>query len=126
MNIGVDQAEALAKMLDSESSSDEEDKKESGDEDGDDEDETGKKKSKKGDKKGQNDENGKEDDKTDTEDDEKTRKAEKRRLLVEGVLDPNAADPSAKRSRMDPFQPSAGTTKENTQYLVRAYLCKYF
>jgi len=102
---GVDQAKALSKLLDSESSSDDEEKKKSGDEDGD-EDETGKKKKKKGEE-GQEEGKGKED-KNDNGKDDKTKKAEKRKALVDNLLDPNAAGPSLKKSRMDPFPPSAG------------------
>lgn len=103
---GVDQAKALSKLLDSESSSDEDDQKKSGDEDAEDEDETGKKKKKKKGEEGQEEAVGNED-KTDNGEDEKTKKAEKRKALVDNLLDPNVAGPS-KKSRMDPFPPSAG------------------
>ena len=106
LNLGVDQAKALSKLLDSESSSDEDDQKKSGDEDAEDEDETGKKKKKKKGEEGQEEAVGNED-KTDNGEDEKTKKAEKRKALVDNLLDPNVAGPS-KKSRMDPFPPSAG------------------
>ena len=40
--------------------------------------------------------------------DEKAKKAEKRKALVDNVLDINAAGPSAKKGRMDPFPQGAG------------------
>ena len=40
--------------------------------------------------------------------DEKAIKAEKRKALVDNVLDINAAGPSAKKGRMDPFPQGAG------------------
>ena len=45
----------------------------------------------------------------------KAKKAEKRKALVDNLLDPNAAGPS-KKSRMDSFPPSAGTLFEVTIY----------
>ena len=104
--LGVDQAKALSKLLDSESSSEDEEKKKSDDE-GDDEDEAGNKKKKK--KTDDNQEEGStKEDKTEEGEDEKAKKAEKRKALVDNLLDPNAAGPS-KKSRMDSFAPSAGT-----------------
>ena len=106
--VGVDQVKALSKLLDSdESSSDDEEKKKSGDEEGEDEDETGKKKKKKKGEEGGEDGNGKED-KADDGEDEKAKKAEKRKALVDNLLDPNVAGPSAKKTRMDPFPQSTG------------------
>jgi len=104
---GVDQAKALSKLLDSESSSEDEEKKKSDDE-GDDEDEAGNKKKKKKTDDTQEDGSTKED-KTEEGEDEKAKKAEKRKALVDNLLDPNAAGPS-KKSRMDSFPPSAGVT----------------
>ena len=104
--VGVDQAKALSKLLDSESSSEDEEKKKSDDE-GDDEDEAGNKKKKKKTDDTQEDGSTKED-KTEEGEDEKAKKAEKRKALVDNLLDPNAAGPS-KKSRMDSFPQSAGT-----------------
>merc|ERR1712241_438865 len=50
---------------------------------------------------------GTKEDKTEEGEDEKAKKAEKRKALVDNLLDPNAAGPS-KKSRMDSFPPSAG------------------
>ena len=40
--------------------------------------------------------------------DEKAKKAEKRKALVDNVLDINTTGPSAKKGRMDPFPQGAG------------------
>ena len=115
--LGVDQAKALSKLLDSESSSEDEENKKSGDEDGEDEDETGKKKKKKKGEDGPDEETGKEEDMPDAVDDEKSKKAEKRKALVDNVLDPNVAGPSTKKSRMDPFPASTGKIVGRTAFL---------
>lgn len=106
---GVDQAKALSKLLDSEESSSEDENKKSGDEDGDDEDETGKKKKKKKGEEAAEEENANKD-MPDGIDDEKAKKAEKRKALVDNVLDINSAAPSSKKSRMDPFPQGAGAS----------------
>ena len=110
--LGVDQAKALSKLLDSEESSSEDENKKS-DEDGEDEDETGKKKKKKKGDDTTEEENGSKD-MPDGAEDEKAKKAEKRKALVDNVLDINAAGPSAKKGRMDPFPQGAG------KYIKRA------
>ena len=43
--------------------------------------------------------------------DEKAKKAEKRKALVDNILDPNATGPSAKKGRMDPFPQGASKYK---------------
>ena len=48
--------------------------------------------------------------------DEKAKKAEKRKALVDNILDPNAAGPSAKKGRMDPFPQGAG------KYIIALWL----
>ena len=49
--------------------------------------------------------------------DEKAIKAEKRKALVDNVLDINAAGPSAKKGRMDPFPQGAGN-----QLMIKKFL----
>merc|ERR1712223_275397 len=90
-------------------SSSEDENKKSEDEDGDDEDETGKKKKK---KKGEEaaEEERKTKDMPDGAEDEKAKKAEKRKALVDNILDPNVTGPSAMKGRMDPFPQGAGTS----------------
>ena len=55
-------------------------------------------------------------------DDEKAKKAEKRKALVDNVLDINSAAPSSKKSRMDPFPQGAG--KPTISYVIGVE--KYF
>ena len=119
---GVDQDEGLAKLLDSDSSSDEdEDKKKDIKDDLDEEEE---KKGKKGKKKSKQEKAQAKDEKdgkksagtsragtpTPDETPEKANKAEKRKALVENVLDPNASEPSAKKSRLEQFTPTASSS----------------
>merc|ERR1719400_1723171 len=110
---GVDQDEGIAKMLDSDSESDE-DKKKSGEESDDDEDETGKKKKKKEggsdddeEKKGKNKKSGSAGNSrsaTPTKDVEKAERDMKRKAMVANILDPNATgESSAKKSRLEQF-----------------------
>jgi len=112
---GVDQDHGLAKMLDSDFSSEDEDKdKEKNEDDNDDDDEDP---DKPGKKKSREDGEGKrskgnsrsvspapKEDEEGGGDSDKAVRAEKRKALVDSLLDPNAADGSgqqAKRSRMD-------------------------
>merc|ERR1712126_742526 len=67
-----------------------------------------KRKKKKGEEAGEEENASK--DMPDGAEDEKAKKAEKRKALVDNVLDINAAGPSAKKGRMDPFPQGAGTS----------------
>ena len=114
-----------------ESSSEDEEKKKSGDEDGEDEDETGKKKKKKKGEAGTEEGNSKEDMPGVDVEDEKAKKAEKRKALVDNLLDPNAAGPSTKKSRMDPFPPTGKNIKNKFSwgskiwYYLKKHLVNY-
>merc|ERR1712105_343902 len=135
---GVDQDDGLKKMLDSEDSDSDEDKKDKEDEEKSDEekDKEGKKKKKSGNSEKGNssdEEGGKQKKKsrsrstTPTKDTEKADKAEKRKAMVANLLDPNAGDPSNKKSRLDQFgsSSSAMTTTGNeaiSEEAVRRYL----
>ena len=139
---GVDADEGLSKMLDSDSSSEDEEKKDDKDKD-DDEDETGKKKKKK--KKdtaddGDSDDGGKKKkkagsknssrggspDRQDPADAEKNQRAEKRKAMVDNILDPSM-DPAAKKSRLDTFgaaTTSSGNVDASIEEDVRRYLAR--
>lgn len=132
---GVDQEDGIGKMLDSDSSS--EDEKKKSDEDDDDEDETGKKKKK---KPGSDDDEGKgkkgkksgsagsSRSATPTKEMEKSERGEKRKALVAGLLDPNAATAgeSSKKSRLEQFGTAAGSGASSSDTIseedVRRYL----
>ncbi len=111
---GVDMDEGLSKMLDSDESEDEENKEgEKEDEedeskpkkDGDDDADSSADAGKKGKKKGKGSKNSsRATTPTPEEGDDKTARAEKRKAIVDNLLDPNAGpEPSAKKSRMDLF-----------------------
>ena len=55
--------------------------------------------------------------------DEKAKKAEKRKALVDNVLDINAAGPSAKKGRMDPFPQGAGKYFKRASYIRKCDIC---
>lgn len=141
---GVDQDEGLAKMLDSDSDEDEEEKAKEENEDEDEEEDGDKKKKKKkaGEEGGSDDEknSGKKSAKSSANNsrattptpetsDEKTSRAEKRKAMVDKLLDPNA-EPSSKKSRLDNVfpgsstQPQGGSVEASFEDDVRRYLAR--
>merc|ERR1712141_934748 len=125
---GVDADEGLAKMLDSES--DEEDAEDKDDKDDDESNEKNGKKEENGKKSGKNSANnsrsGSPAPDTKKEGDEKSAKAEKRKAMVDKLLDPNA-ESTAKKGRFEgpsTSQPVSGSLEASFEEDVRRYLAR--